>query len=169
MNMSGRIWERGWGAIFLTLYSLGVIHLFLPNEHSFKVLSAVPAIFVMFVAERYSTKIIDYFAGGELRRSTDQVVASTGEAFYEQSSEKIQRRVDDFDEKAYRENVSILSGGVIALTAPLVGYLEYSVLGLVIGFTISSLALLLLSRQGIEALNELAENVSRPFEVNHED
>lgn len=168
MRLGDKIWDGGWGAVILTVYSGLVLHGLSPEEHYLKIFALLPTILVMFTAKVYSTEIIDFFAGGELMKSTEEIAQRAGENFYEEADEAIQSRVDDLDQKAYRENVSILSGLVIALSAPILGFVEFSIPGLIGGILVAALAVQILSRKGVESLNELARGISRPYEAKHE-
>lgn len=169
MRIATRIWDSGWGAILLTTYTLLVMHLLAPHQLLLKPVALVPTILVMFLADRYNFQLIDFFAGGELQRSTEQVERITGENdFYESASEELQSRVDDLDRRAYQNNISILAGVLIAATVPVVGFYLRGVIGGIAGLCIAVLAVQLLSRQSVQQLNTLAQNVSEPYTAKYE-
>lgn len=168
MRFGGKIQDGGWGALILTIYSFFVLYLASPQEPYHYLIAAVPTLSVMFMAKIFSSQLINFFAGGELKRSTEKVFQLAGEDFYEGTSEEIQSRVDDLDDRAYKENISILSGLAIGLTAPIFGYVGFSTRGGALGVVIAVLALQVLSKKGIESLNELARGISRPYEAKHE-
>jgi hypothetical protein len=123
----------------------------------------------MFLADRQNNQLVDFFAGGELRRSADQIQEITGDDdFYESASEELQNRVDDFDRRAYQQNISILGGLIIATTTPFIGVFLYGTLGLVIGLLVGLLAVQLLTRRSIQQLNRLAQNISKPYTAKYE-
>lgn len=169
MQIATKIWDSGWGAVFLTVYTGVVIHLVTPEPLFLKTLAVLPTILVMFLADRQNNRLIDFFAGGELRRSTDQIQEITGnDDFYESASEELQNRVDDFDRRAYQKNISILAGLIIAVTTPFVGVYLRGTLGLAIGLLVGLLAAQLLTRRSIQELNRLAQNISKPYTAKYE-
>lgn len=169
MNITTKIRNGGWGATLLLLYSLFSIHLIAPQHHLLKSFAVLPAILVMFFADRYSYHIIDFFAGGELQKSTDQIERLTGEQdFYESASKEIQTRVDDFDQRAYRSNISILSGVLIGTSAPFIGFYVQGRTGTFVGLLTAGIAVQLLSRRGIRKLNTLAQNITKPYIAKYE-
>ena len=169
MQIPTKIWDSGWGAVFLTVYTGVVIHLVTPEPLFLKTLAVLPTILVMFLADRQNNQLIEFFAGGELRRSTDQIQEITGDDdFYESASEELQNRVDDFDRRAYQKNISILSGLIISVTTPFVGVYLRGILGLTIGLFVGLLAAQLLTRRSIQELNRLAQNISKPYTAKYE-
>lgn len=169
MRIATRIWDSGWGAVLLTIYILIAIHLLAPNQLLLKPFALLPTILVMFIADRYNFQLIDFFAGGELQRSTEQIEEITGEDnFYEAASEELQSRVDDLDRRAYQNNISILSGAIIAVTIPFVGFYLGDIIGSIAGLGIAALAVHLLSRQSIRQLNTLAQDITEPYMAKYE-
>jgi len=169
MRIATRIWDSGWGAILLTTYTLLVIHLLAPRQLLLKPVALLPTILVMFIADRFNFHLIHFFAGGELQRSTEQVERITGEDdFYESASKELQSRVDDLDRRAYQNNISILAGILIAVTAPIIGFYLRDVIGGIAGLGVAGLAVQLLSRQSVQQLNTLAQNISEPYTAKYE-
>jgi len=169
MQIATRIWDSGWGAVFLTVYIAAVIHVVTPESHFLKTLAVLPTILVMFFADQQNNRLIDFFAGGELRRSTDQIQEITrDDDFYESASEELQNRVDHFDRRAYQKNISILSGLIIAVLTPFIGIYLYGILGLTAGLLVGLLAAQLLTRRSIQELNRLAQNISKPYVAKYE-
>lgn len=169
MRLGTKIWESGWGAVFLTVYGFLATHLIVPKSYFLYPISLFPTLSVMFCADRFSSYLVDFFAGGELRRSTDRIHQITGEDhFYHATSEELRTTVDDFDRRAYEQNISILSGILIAVSAPGLGYVIRGEIGFVAGLAISIVALWLLCHQGIKSLKELAEQIVEPYEANYE-
>jgi len=169
MRIATKIWDSGWGAIFLTVYTLGAIHLLVPDRPLFKPVAILPTILVMFIADRYNFQLIHFFAGGELQRSTEQVEEITGDNdFYESASEELQSRIDDLDRRAYQNNISLLAGIVIAGTAPFVGFYLQFWIGAGVGLVVAILAVQLLSRRSVQQLNTLAQNITEPYTAKYE-
>ena len=170
MNIAGKVWDSGWGAIFLTIYFIIGVHLLSPESPFWvKAGGILPTVLVMFTADYYNESLIDFFAGGELRQSTEEIQELTGEDhFYESAPEQVQIRVDKFDRLAFQQNISVLSGLIIAVTAPIVGYLLYASLGLVGGLVLSLIVLQGLSRRSIQELNTLAANITDTYKAKYE-
>lgn len=169
MRIATKIWDSGWGAIFLTIYTLGVIHLLSPDQLLFKPVAVLPTILVMFLADRYNFHLIHFFAGGELRQSTEQVEQITGDDdFYESASEELQSRIDDLDRRAYQNNISMLAGIFIAISAPFVGFYIRDVVGGLTGLIVAGLSFQLLSRRSVQQLNTLAQNITEPYTAKYE-
>lgn len=169
MGLPSKIWESGWGAIFLLFYSLAAIHLLFPGNLIFKPVALVPTSIVMFLVDSYSNQLTDFWAGGELRRATDYVDSITGDNhFYHAASEDVRTTVDDFDRRAYQNNISILTGIIILLTAPFLGFYLQNLLGAAIGVFTGLLAVQLLSRQSITQLNTLARDIAEPYKAHYE-
>ncbi|WP_433624049.1 hypothetical protein [Halomicrococcus sp. NG-SE-24] len=169
MRIATKIWDSGWGAIFLTIYTLIGIHLVFPKNHVYKSFVVLPTILVMFLAEQYSTILVDFWAGGELKRATEYIHAFTGEDhFYHAANEDIQTSVDDFDRRAYQNNISILTGFIIAVTAPILGFYIRNLIGAVIGCVVAILALQWLCRRSIDQMNTLARDIVEPYKAKYE-
>lgn len=170
MNIANKVWDSGWGAIFFTIYSIIIIHLSLPNAPPWiNAAGVIPTVLIMFIAEYYNEELIDFFAGGELKRSTEEIQELTGtNHFYESAPEQVQIRVDKFDRLTYQQHISLLVGFVIAVTSPVIGYLLYDYAGLGGGLLLSLIALQGLSRRSIQELNTLAANITEPFQAKYE-
>lgn len=169
MQIATKIWDSGWGAIFLTIYVLIIIHLVIPDQHLLKSIAILPTIMVMFLADRYNFHITHFFAGGELQRSTEQIDRTTGEHdFYESASEELQARVNDLDRRAYQNNISILAGLLIATTAPFIGFYLQDSIGAIGGLVVSGIAIQLLTRRSVQQLNTLAQNITEPYTAKYE-
>lgn len=170
MRVANKIWDSGWGAIFLTIYSVIAVYLLLRDSQLWLSTAGVlPTFLVMFCADYYNEGLIDFFAGGELKRSTDEIDELTGDDhFYEAAPEEVQTRVDKFDRRAYQHNITLLTGIIIAVTAPVIGYLLYNLIGVSGGLLITLIALQGLSRRSIRELNTLAGNITDPYHAKYE-
>ncbi|WP_049893553.1 hypothetical protein [Halogranum rubrum] len=169
MRIANKIWNSGWGAVFLTFYTAGALQLLFPQHQLYKLAAIVPTAIVMFVADYFSSDIIDFFAGGELLRSTEHIHQMTGGGhFFESASEEVQTRVDDFDRRAYQENISLLAGVAIATTSPAVGYIYSQLVGAAIGGLIAVLSIQFLSRSAVQTLNNLARDIREPYNAKYE-
>lgn len=169
MRIAAKIWDSGWGAIFLAAYVLVIIHLFAPEEYYLKSMALLPTLVVMFLADRYSFYIIHFFAGDELQRSTEEIEQTTGENhFYESASEEVQARVDDLDRRAYQNSISILAGFLIGITAPFVGFYFEGLVGGLGGLVVAVFVGQLLARRSVQQLNSLARDIKEPYAAKYE-
>lgn len=160
MNLDNRILKGGWGVYFLSLYTLGIIHLHFPAQHNLKVFAVTPALGVMFLSNRLNEKLIFFFAGGSLGKSMEEIDQMVGDDhYYESLDEQSQARIDEYDHKSYRKNNTILSGILIGITAPFVGFWFFSIHGFIVGGIITILSYRLLFVDSIRELNELARNL----------
>lgn len=169
MQVWPRIRSSGWGALFLAIYSIFVVHYFAPQSLYTKVLALIPVAVILFLADYFNYKIVDFFAGGNLRRSAEEINQLTeGMHFYEGAGEHTKTRVDKFDNHAYEYTVSILSAVVIAITAPIFGFLVRDTFGFIVGLVLSAIAIQMLGRRSIRELNSLAQDITEPYKVNNE-
>jgi len=169
MRIIDKISDSGWGALFLAIYSLGVAYMFIPESIALTPVGLLPALVVILLADRFNFQLIHFFAGDKLQRSTEQINQITGEQdFYESASEELQNRVDEFDRHAYRSNVSILSGSLIAITAPILGFYLGDLAFIAGGMIVAILASLLFVRHGVRQLNRLAQNITEPYQAKYE-
>jgi hypothetical protein len=169
MNIATKIWDSGWGAVFLTIYTAIFLHLLAPDKLLLKLSIPMPAVLIMFFADRYNNRLVRFFAGGELLRSAEVIEDMTGEQdFYESADEELQSRINKLDRRAYQNNVSILAGIVIAVLTPVIGLYQEGGFGLLVGIIIAALALQLLTRRSIHQLNKLAQNLTKPYTAKYE-
>ncbi len=169
MQIPIKIWDSGWGAVFLSIYTLLAIHQIFPENHVYKSFAVLPTLLVMFLAEQYSTTLVDFWAGGELKRATEYIHTFTeDDHFYHAANENIQSSVDDFDRRAYQNNISILTGFIIAVTAPFLGFYLHDLTGAGVGFVIAICAVQWLSRRSIDQMNTLARDIAEPYKAKYE-
>lgn len=169
MGLQTKISDSGWGAIFLLFYSLTAIHLLFPGNLIYKSVALLPTILLMFLTDHYNTHLIDFWAGGELKYATDYVDTITDDDhFYHGASEDVRTTVDDFDRRAYQNNISILTGIIILLTAPFLGFYLADLIGATIGVLTGLLAVQWLSRRSIAQLNTLARDIAEPYKAHYE-
>jgi len=173
MGILSQVMNGGWGALSLYLHSLFVfLYWDIPLITSDRVAlaaAAVPALVVMFAVVVLNHRLNDYWAGGNLKQSTETIAQITGERdFWHSASKETQDAIDDYDEKAYSHHVSILAGIVNAIAAPITGYVAIGWQGLVIGLLLSVILLRGLSVRSYRELNRLAKELSTPYEENYE-
>lgn len=173
MDISSQIKNGGWGAVAIYLYSLFVILYWdwplIKSDRMALAVATGPALLVMFFVVVKNDWLNDYWAGGNLKKSTQKIARITGEDdFYESASKEVKESVDDFDKLAYSHHVAIISGIVIATTAPVIGYLVHGLMGLGIGVVISLAVIHSFSIRSYQELNRLAKELSTPYEENYE-
>ncbi|SMO73045.1 hypothetical protein SAMN06264867_107140 [Halorubrum cibi] len=111
----------------------------------------------------------DYWAGGNLKRSTETIDRITGESdFYDSAPQEIQESIDDFDELGYSHHVAILAGIALAIAVPITGYLVAGFVGGISGVVLAIVILRVLSIRSYRELNRLAKQMSVPYEEKYE-
>ncbi|PSQ19685.1 hypothetical protein BRD00_01310 [Halobacteriales archaeon QS_8_69_26] len=132
-------------------------------------LSAIPSLLLMYAVEQSNDFLNDWWAGGTLKRSTEIAYQITGEERpYEALDTDTQERINEFDEKSYGKNVSIISGLLIALTSPFVGVLGDGLRGAVGGGVLAFLSVWFLSYRSVIELKELASGLRDVYQQTHE-
>jgi hypothetical protein len=173
MGIPSQVKNGGWGALSLYLHSLFVFLYWdvplVTSDRVALVAAAVPAIVVMFTVVVLNHELNEYWAGGDLRRSTETIARITGDSdFWHSASKETRDAIDDYDEKAYSHHVSILAGITNAVAAPITGYSALGWKGIVIGFFLSIIFFRGLSVRSYRELNRLAKELSTPYEENYE-
>ena len=173
MGIGSQIKNGGWGAIVLYIYSLLVFLYWdvplVTSDRIVLVVAALPALCLMFTVFVLNHKLNDYWAGGNLKRSTETIDRITGEHdFYHSASEETQAAVDEFDEKAYTHHISILTGIIIAATVPIIGYFAIGLTGIAIGILFSIISFRALTIHSYREVNQLATDLSKPYEEKYE-
>ncbi|WP_336022452.1 hypothetical protein [Halobellus salinisoli] len=173
MGITSQVKNGGWGALFLYIHSLFVFLYWdvplVTSDRLAIVAAAVPASIVMFAVVVLNHWLNYYWAGGHLKRSTEIIDQITGKRnFWHSASKETQETINDFDEKAYSHHISILSGIINAITVPITGYFVIGWQGIVVGLLISIILLRGLSVRSYRELNQLAKELSIPYEENYE-
>lgn len=173
MGIGSQIKNGSWGALVLYVYSLFVLLYWeVPLVNSDRIAlaaAAVPAFLVMFSIVVLNDWLNDYWAGGKLKKSTEEIKRITGERdFYHSASKETQDAIDDFDEKAYTHHISILTGIIIAIAAPVTGYFATGIVGIIIGIIVSMISFRTLTVRSYRELNQLANDLSTPYKEKYE-
>jgi len=173
MGIASQIKNGGWGAVALYLYALFVFLYWdvplISTDRIALAVAAVPALILMFSVAAANEWLNDYWAGGNLKRSTKTIAQITGENdFYDSAPQEVQDSIDDFDELGYSHHVSILSGIFLAVVVPITGYLVRDIVGLLICLLLSVVLLRFLSVRSLRELNRLAKQMSVPYEEKYE-
>jgi hypothetical protein len=170
MSIYSQVRNGGWGAAILYVYSLFIlIYWKIASERIALVVAAAPALLVMFVVVTCNHRLNDFWAGGYLKQSTEEIAQIVNNHdFYHSASKEIQDTVDDFDKKAYSHHVAILSGVVVAVSAPIVAYFAFDLVAVLGGLLVSIIAFWALSVRSYREINRLAEDLSTPYVENYE-
>jgi hypothetical protein len=173
MGITSQIKNGGWGAVAIYLYSLFIsLYWDIPLISTDRIAlaaAAAPALILMFTVVTANEWLNDYWAGGNLKRSAETIARITGESdFYDSAPQEVKDSVDEFDELGYSHHVAILSGIILTIAVPITGYLIAGVVGLFIGVALAFVILRVLSIRSYRELNQLAKQMSVPYEAKYE-
>lgn len=172
MNVLNQIRDSGWGAVFLFLYGVGVFYQLFPELNSvfIMVAAAVPAIFVIYLSIVFNDELMELLAGETIRRTLGEIKQQTGEdEFYWAADGDIQERIDEMDQKAHQQAVTILTGGIIGLSLPVFLWQEFGLRGVLAGSAGALLVGYLLSYRAYRQLQEIIKSSVKPYEAEYED
>lgn len=173
MSFASKVKNGGWGAIFLWAYVLGILLLF-DIKFGYQRLvvisiAAVPSLIIMFLVEQAIDFLNDWWAGGNLKQSTEIARRVTGEKHpFEALDADTQERITNFDNKSYGKQVTIITGLLIAISAPFVGLFGYGKLGTLGGILLTSVALWGFVYRPVQELKDLASGIGEVYQQNHE-
>ena len=173
MGVKSQVKNGGWGALGVYLYSLfAFLYWNVPlvsTDRLALAVATIPALTVMFVVVVANNWLNDYWAGGNLKHSTETIARITGENdFYDSAPQDVKDSVDEFDELAFGHHVAILSGILLAAAVLVTGYMVAGVIGMVFSVAIAAVLLRALSVRSYRELNRLAKQMSVPYEENYE-
>ena len=170
MGIASQVLKGGWGALAIYAYAyLVLIHWDITNGRIAAVVAAIPALVVMFTVVVLNHWLNEFWVGGNLKESTDEINRITGENdSYHSASREIQETVDDFDEKAYGHHVTVISGLIVGISAPFVGLVAFGWIGALSGAFCSLVSIRALSIHSYRELNQLAKDLSTPYVENYE-
>jgi hypothetical protein len=173
MGIRSQVKNGGWGALGVYLYSLfAFLYWDVPLVSTDRLALAaatIPALAVMFVVVIGNDWLNDFWAGGNLKQSTETILKITGENdFYDSAPQEVKDSVDEFDELAYGHHVAILSGILLAIAVPVTGYVVAGIIGVVLGVITSAILIRAFSVRSYRELNRLAKQISVPYEENYE-
>jgi len=164
--------ESGWGALFLFLYVLAIIHWWVPelNEVMKLIGAAIPSLVVVFLSITFNDWLMEVLVGDTIQEAFLEIKEHTDlDEFYWGANEQVQKTVDDLDQRAHRKVVSILAGGVIGVTLPFVGWFAFGILGSLAGIAGSGIILYLLSYRRYSQLGELIKSSVKTYKAEYED
>jgi hypothetical protein len=173
MGITSQLKNGGWGALAIYVYSL-LIFLYwdvplISTDRIALVAAAIPSFAVMFTVVAANDWLNDFWAGGNLKRSTETILRITGGSdFFDSAQQEVKDAIDDFDEKGYSHHVSILAGILLAIVVPITGYAIGELIGLLIGLGLAAIILRVFSVRSFRELNRLAKQMSVPYVENYE-
>lgn len=135
----------GVGALFI--YSFLITNYYravLPVEHSTAVaaVAVIPPFAVWAVSKQFNKQLVRLIAEEKVAEAYVQIKFNQGaKEFYSGYDEDFQQELDDLDEKFHYQVINVLSGVVIASTAPiltLVEFSEFGYLGIAVGVGVSA-------------------------------
>jgi len=123
----------GLGALFL--YSFLITNYYrpaLPINSSAPVVAVavIPPFAVWTVSKQFNKQLVKVMAEEKVAEAYGQIKCQQGsKEFYNEYSEDVREELNDLDEKFHYQVVNILSGSVIAATAPILAIIEFSDFG----------------------------------------
>ncbi len=131
-------------------------------------IAAFPVLLLMLFVDVFSSRLNDYWAGGNLKQSTRRL-SRFGEPddLYFSAPPEVQEQIDYVDDLSYGKNVSILSGLLVAVSAPVVGFLHLDWVGFVAAIPVCAVAVAF-SRWAIQGLNQQALKKPKIYEAHYE-
>lgn len=172
MKILNQIQQSGWGALFLFIYSAGILY-FASYELSriiHLIVAALPALVLILLSVIYNDELMDFFAGDAIDESFAKIDERTGEdGFYYDSDQDIQDSINEMDEKAHQHLVSILSGLVIAISLPFVIYYLFGLREAALALVGSGVVAYLLSYKGRRNLQQVVKSSVKLYDTDDED
>lgn len=171
MGIVEQVQSGGWGAILLWMLASGYL-LFNQQQRSawaLLVIAAFPALIVMFLVRVFNWRLVDFWAGGNLKRAGVKIQQITGnQDFYESAPPEVQQRVDELDDKAYGINIEIFSGILFGLIFPVGGFVEYGLFGFLGGLVAGIASVYLLGTRAVRELNREASQLATVYQSKYE-
>lgn len=173
MSVLNKIWDSGWGALFLSLYSLGVLYVLFP-ELDYAVLAigaAAPSLVLILLISSFNDWLMKRLAGDTIRESFSGIKDRIGEdeEFYWDQETDIRETIDDLDRRAHEKVVMIFAGGIIAVTLPVFAWYQYGLREAVVGVVIAVVILYLLSYRPYFDLQEVIKSSAKIYGAKNED
>lgn len=141
----------GLGALFIYSFLItGYYQTTLPIENGAVVaaIAVIPSFMIWTISKQFNKQLVKLFAEEKVAEAYVQIKFQRGsEEFYSDYNENIKQELDELDEKFHYQMVNILSGVVIATTAPILTVIEFAEFGyaglgvgigvaLIIGYTL---------------------------------
>lgn len=178
MSALDRVMESGLGALFLYLYSAGVLYwlqlesvlAFESSRFMILIAAVVPPAIVVFLATVFNDGLMEILAGDAIEESFREINSSTGEdEFYWDAETEIQDSIDEMDEKAHKHLVTVLSGAVIAFTLPVLIYVFLGLFEALQSVTGALLIIYLFCYRSYRDLQQVVKSSVKVYDTENED
>ena len=178
MSALDRVVESGWGALFLYLFTAGVLYwlqlesilTFESSRFMILIVAVVPPAAVVFLATVFNDALMDLFAGETIKETFQEIDSRTGEdEFYWDAETETQDSIDEMDEKAHKHLVTVLSGAVIALSMPVPIYVFRGLLEALIAVVGSLLVIYLFCYRSYRDLQQVVKSSVKLYDTGNED
>ncbi|WP_418284904.1 hypothetical protein [Halorubrum sp. DTA46] len=151
----------------LTLYTIVAIYKFVtvPADsvlaYGFLLFSLGPALIIYEISEEFTTEIIKEVFEQHIAILRMRLELEQGGEFDDWYSGDTESKIDDLDQKAKQEVVTALCCLTIGITAPVLGYFAYGLLGLSAGL----LLLVLMAGASLYSAKEVKRSIERTLKV----
>jgi len=178
MSALDRVMESGLGALFLYLYSAGILYwlqlesilAFESSRFMILIAAVVPPTIVVFLATVFNDGLMELLAGNAIEEAFREINSSTGEdEFYWDAETETQDSIDEMDEKAHKHLVTVLSGAVIALSMPAPIYVFRGLLEALIAVVGSLLVIYLFCYRSYRDLQQVVKSSVKLYDTGNED
>lgn len=169
--------RSGTGLGALLLYSFLVTDYYratLPvtNGTTVAAVAVVPSFVVWTVAKQFNKRLVKLIAEEKVAEAYIQIKFSQGsKEFYSEYDEGLQQELDNLDEKFHYQVINILSGAVIAVTAPILALVEFATFGyagIIAGLVVSVAGGYILGVASYRRMMELLDYSTRISKVTNE-
>jgi len=170
--------ESGLGALFLYLYSAGVLYwlqlesilAFESSRFMILIAAVVPPAIVVFLATVFNDALMEILVGDTIEEAFHEINSSTGEdEFYWDAENETQDSIDEMDEKAHKHLVTVLSGAVIALTLPVLIYVFLGLFEALLAVTGALLIVYLFCYRSYRDLQQVVKSSIKLYNTSNED
>lgn len=125
----------GLGTLFIYSFLMaGYYRETLPINQSTAIaaLAVIPPFIVLTITKQFNKRLVKLIAEEKVAEAFIQLKVNQGsKEFYNEYDEDVRQELDNLDEKFYYQVVNILSGLVIAVTAPVLSIVEFAEFGYV--------------------------------------
>lgn len=171
MGVVEQIRSGGWGAILLWVATCIVLLAYWQQAQRWVILmvGSFPVLCLMYIIRVFNSQLTDFWAGGNLKASAEEIQAITGKNdFYESAHVEVQERVNELDDKAYGKNVAIMSGILLGFIIPTIAFVEYGIQGGAVGLIGSGVSIYMLGTKSVRELNRLASQIGEVYRSKYE-
>jgi hypothetical protein len=172
MKLLDQIQQSGLGALFLFIYSPGILY-FLPYELSnpvYLLAAGIPVLIVVFLSVMFNDWLMDLFAGDTIQQAFETINSRTGDdEFYWDADSGTQNDIDEMDKKAHRHLITVLSGIIISISLPLVTYYLSGLYQATMSVAGSIIIGYLFSIRGRRNLQQVVKSSIKLYDTDNED